>query len=124
MSAQDRGTPRSSTAIVVTTAAVTLALGVTAAALGGYLTPRAAGPAPAELAPVEAVPTLEATQPAAPPEPALLYAYDRTQGAGREHEDDDRDDDDRYDDDRESDRDSDGDDHGDERGDHDHDDDD
>lgn len=108
MAAEDTPAARSTLATVVATAAVTLALGVTAAALGGYLTPqRAAAPSADEVAsaPADAgtappavvlVPVRpEATVPTAAPADttALALAEGEVRGG---HDDDEDDDDERH----------------------------
>lgn len=55
MPTKEKPTAPAALAIVVATAAVTLAIGVTAAGLGGYLVPSPGGPTPS--AEVETVPT-------------------------------------------------------------------
>jgi hypothetical protein len=51
MAAEDKSASRGTIATVVATAAVTLALGVTGAALGGYLVPPSGGAPPEQAAP-------------------------------------------------------------------------
>lgn len=68
MAAEEKPVTRATMATVIATAAVTLAIGVTAAALGGYLVPAGAGNKASTEAVAETVPleTRPAPQPSAP----------------------------------------------------------
>lgn len=103
MSTVEQPAARGSTATVVATAAVTVAIGVTAAALGGYLEPpQAAGREPlgadgrSTLTEAPAVTTSVVLVPVAPTAAASPDPRELTPTAGRSVDDDHEDDHDRH----------------------------
>lgn len=111
MAAEEKSAARGTVATVVATASVTLAIGVTLAALGGYLVPAGNKPQPAEVTEPTVAPPLAAASPSAPnvvlvpiapdsarapdttapaqPAPEVLLAnYERTGDHDRDDDDD------------------------------------
>lgn len=99
MTEQEKTQQRTTLATIITTAAVTLALGVTVAALGGYLRPPEPPPESAQLEtqpPKKPAPdvVLVPVTPHQPAEPQVYFAAERPGEAARYHgEAGDRDDD-------------------------------
>ena len=93
MTTPERTSSHRTSSIVVATAAVTVALGVTVASLAGYLGPRAAAPPQRAGAPVVLVPvTSEPAAAPAPAEPEPMFAdyvptreHEREEHHGRHH---------------------------------------